>query len=158
MRRGASQEKHGLSRTWLYRRWVHMIERCHNPKSSSYHHYGAIGILVCEQWRASFVTFLSDMGHPPTQAHSIDRIDSAGNYEPSNCRWATRRQQGANTKRNCKLTYEGVTLNCSNWARCCGVVRQTLWGRIRKIGLEASLKQYGIDLEQAREMSRACGI
>jgi uncharacterized membrane protein len=75
-----------------------MISRCTNPKSSSWDHYGAIGISVCNRWLNSFENFLADMGET-TSDLSLDRIDVYGNYEPGNCRWATWKQQRENQRK-----------------------------------------------------------
>lgn len=82
-----------------YGPWRAMIERCENPNSSGFKTYGARGIKVCKQWRQSFTTFLSDMGPRPSKQHSIDRWpDNDGNYEPTNCRWATPSEQRLNQR------------------------------------------------------------
>lgn len=74
-----------------------MIQRCTNPKHLKWEYYGGRGITVCAQWRR-FDNFLADMGLKPHPSLTIDRINSAGNYEPGNCRWATRKQQSDNIK------------------------------------------------------------
>lgn len=79
--------------------WSGMISRCHNPRVQAFQNYGAKGIAVCERWKNSFAAFLEDMGERPSALHSIDRINPEGNYEPSNCRWATTDVQ-ANNKRS----------------------------------------------------------
>lgn len=89
-------EKHGMTGTPTYRAWAAMKNRCQNPRNVKFPRYGGRGIRVCLRWSMSFSTFLSDMGKKPT-GKSIDRIDNDGNYEPGNCRWATPKQQSANS-------------------------------------------------------------
>lgn len=91
---------HGHSKRGLhtpeYRAWEGMIQRCTNTKNPMYRRYGGRGIAVCASWLESFANFLSDVGMRPSPELSIDRIDNDGNYEPGNCRWATRSQQQSN--------------------------------------------------------------
>lgn len=79
--------------------WSAMKQRCSNPNNRDYRLYGGRGISVCDRWLESFDNFMADMGNRPSPAHSIDRIDNDGNYEPSNCRWATKSVQNRNTRR-----------------------------------------------------------
>jgi hypothetical protein len=88
------QNKGGYTKHPLYTTWVGMISRCSSDKNISYQYYGGKGVKVCERW-LSFDNFVNDMGERP-KGYSLDRIDSNGNYEPSNCRWATPTQQRAN--------------------------------------------------------------
>lgn len=81
-----------------YIAWTSMRSRCNCKTNAGYHRYGGRGISVCERWESS-QNFLDDMGPRPTSEHSLDRINNEGNYEPSNCRWATRLQQANNQSR-----------------------------------------------------------
>lgn len=98
-------KSHGLSATLAYNSWKLMIYRCTSPKAPNYSYYGGQGVTVCDRWK-SFENFLEDMGDRPA-GMSLDRIDSNGNYEPGNCRWATKSEQSRNS-RNTKLTQEDV--------------------------------------------------
>jgi hypothetical protein len=93
--------KHGLAgkdRPPEYEVWRAMRRRCGNARCEDYPNYGGRGISVCERWN-DFIIFYADMGSRPTPSYSIDRIDVNGNYEPSNCRWATPKEQRANQRR-----------------------------------------------------------
>lgn len=93
----------------MYRTWLGMKRRCYDPKCKSYPTWGGRGIEVCERWSKSFINFLNDMGEPPTDEHTLDRLDSNGNYEPGNCRWATMQQQGGENRRGLKpITVHGI--------------------------------------------------
>lgn len=123
--------KHGLLHRPEYRTWSSMRTRCENPHSISYNRYGGRGIQVCERWR-EFANFFSDMGPRPSAHHSIDRIDSDGDYEPRNCRWATRKEQSDNKARTNKLTVRGETKTLAEWASETGLTQYILWSRLRR--------------------------
>lgn len=90
------------SKTPEYAAWESLRHRCTNPRAKSWSDYGGRGISICKRWD-SYEAFLLDMGRKPTPKHSIDRIDNNGNYEPTNCRWATSSEQQRN-KRNSRRT------------------------------------------------------
>jgi hypothetical protein len=97
--------KDGGKRTSTYGSWSNMIQRCSNPKATGFKNYGGRGIAVCERWR-DFDLFLADMGSKPSPKHSIDRWpNAAGNYEPGNCRWATRAEQNATQRHPGGMTH-----------------------------------------------------
>jgi hypothetical protein len=87
-----------------YTAWDALIRRCCDPRHARFARYGGRGIRVCERWRQDFMAFFADMGPRPSSAHSIDRRDNDGHYEPANCRWATRSQQ----QRNMGLVHRAV--------------------------------------------------
>ena len=85
--------RHGKAhRTPEYGVWASMIQRCSNPRVNGFHNYGGRGIKVCTRWTA-FASFFADMGYRPTPLHQLDRINNDGDYEPANCRWATKEEQ-----------------------------------------------------------------
>ena len=124
--------KHGMRYTREYGIWTDMKSRCLNKNRSKYKSYGARGIEICKRWM-KFENFYKDMGKAP-EGKSLDRIDNNGNYEPSNCRWATRIQQANNTRRNHFLTYNGKTMTIAQWTDEVGITYMVLWSRINKYG------------------------
>ncbi len=122
---------HGKGHASEYRIWAHMIDRCYNTKAKDFPRYGGRGITVCQQWRSSFETFLTDMGPRPTSKHSIERKNNHLGYTPENTTWATAYEQARNTRRNVMLTYQDITLCVGDWAIRIGIKPATLTARIR---------------------------
>lgn len=123
---------HGMSHTRIYKLWIGMRVRCQYVGAPNYRFYGARGIAVCERW-ASFANFYSDMGDPPP-GMSLDRIDSARDYSPDNCRWATDAQQARNRSNNRPIELGGITKLLQEWIEQSGIPYYTVRGRIDKLG------------------------
>lgn len=119
-RRGGTQ-KHGLSRLSEYDSWVLMRRRCGNSSWVSYHLYGGRGIKVCAEWEASVEAFLRDMGRKPGPEYTLDRIDNNGNYEPGNCRWASRETQGSNRRNVRHVDFQGESMSLMRACKLAGV-------------------------------------
>jgi len=111
----------GGYKTPEYTTWKEMKRRCYNPQFRWYHLYGGRGITICDRWRTSFVNFLADMGPRPFPEATVERVDNDGNYAPENCRWASRLEQGQNTRKVRLLTHNGKTLSIRGWARELGI-------------------------------------
>lgn len=115
----------------IYTIWKGVIQRCTNPNNRHYHNYGGRKINVCKRW-LKFDNFLEDMGEP-LEGLLLDRINNNKGYYKSNCRWATRKQQNRNTRKNHLKTYGGRTQCIAAWAEEYGMKYMTLWQRIRKL-------------------------
>lgn len=119
---------HGMSKTRLYMTWNNMIKRCYNKRCLSFKNYGARGITVCEEWKSfePFYKWAVENGYADDL--TIDRIDVNGNYEPSNCRWATKKEQSNNKRSTHYLDYNGKTLTVSDLSKSTGIQKSTiLW-------------------------------
>lgn len=122
-------KKHGLSGSETYHTWRAMKARCYNKKTESFKNYGGRGITVCDEWRNSFQCFYDDMGRVP-KGKSIDRIDNNGNYNPSNCKYSTCKEQLNNTRANKIIAFNGESKNVTQWAECLGVSRMLIFNRL----------------------------
>lgn len=120
-----------LGRTPEYHAWWKMIDRCLHPKSQDYKNYGARGITVCERWQESVNNFIADMGLRPGDGYSLERKNNNGNYEPSNCKWGTKLEQGRN--------------------------RRTVWTATERAQLKASLAKGKTYEEAGKEVGRSKG-
>ena len=99
--------------------------------TEEYKNYRGRGITVCDRWK-TFENFLEDMGLKPTPKHTIERVDNNKGYCPENCKWATMKEQGQNTRRNVYLTYKGETKCVAEWTRIKGFRLGMLLARIRR--------------------------
>ena len=122
---------HGKSLTPEHIIWKLMRQRCANPNTERFNRYGGRGIKVCSRWD-DFAAFLSDMGPRPSPEHSIERINTNGDYEPKNCRWATRIEQANNTCANRIIIHHGETKTLTQWARSVGLKEGTLRYRLKR--------------------------
>lgn len=125
--------RHGLRHTRLYNTWSGMIQRCTNPKAVNYRNYGGRGVTVCPEWRVSFEAFHEwALANGYADDLTIERIDPDGNYEPTNCRWATRKEQNNNTRRNHCVEYNGVTRTIAEWSDVTGLSRDLIEQRLKR--------------------------
>ncbi len=132
-RRGQSRATHGDNRVGkrhpLYKVWAGILRRCNNPHEKNYERYGGRGIRVCVQWR-DYAAFKADMAPSYQPGLSIDRKDNNGNYEPSNCRWATRKEQCRNRRSSRWETFQGETKTVAEWAEVLGFCPLRLEARL----------------------------
>lgn len=124
--------RHGMSHTRLHNIWLTMRQRCEKPRCNGYYKYGAKGIKVCEAW-SSFESFRDwAMEHGYRDDFTIDRIDPKGNYEPSNCRWATQKEQQNNRLNNIRIEHQGVTHTIYEWSILSNLPRRIIYDRYRR--------------------------
>ena len=126
--------QHGHARrgnhSGAYKSWANMRKRCSTPSHHAYPYYGGRGIKICERW-GSFSLFFEDMGNRPDKME-IDRINSDGDYEPGNCRWATKDEQAENRRGVHHLTVDGETKSIREWAAHTGLPTGTIYQRLKK--------------------------
>lgn len=127
-----------------YNSWNAMKARCNHSGSKAYPNYGGRGITICDEWKDNFEQFISDMGERPSDRHTIERLDTNGNYEPSNCVWATYGEQMNNKRNNRTLEHNGVEQTVSQWARELNISKDTIRKRLDK----------GFSTEEALQVGR----
>lgn len=157
-RQSECNSTHGLSKSRLYNIYRDMVRRCNDPKSDHYKWYGNKGIKICEQWSGDdgiheFVKWALQNGYEDNL--TIDRIDGNKGYEPSNCRWATKKQQSNNISSNRILEYKGCKYTLSELAEKTGINYSTLNNRINtaKISVEEAIEK-PIDESKRRTRQR----
>ncbi len=126
--------KHNMCDSGTYQSWVAMRRRCYDAKNNRYANYGGKGITVCERWLNSFENFLADMGECP-DGYSIDRIDNLGNYEPSNCRWATDIEQANNKANNLLFTDGNNIWSLKRWCEILNKDYKHIWYKHKTCGI-----------------------
>jgi len=95
--------------------------RCYDSNHENYKYYGGRGIKVCDRWMNSFENFIADIGLKPTKLHSLDRVNTNGNYEPSNCKWSTQKEQCRNRRSNCFIEYNGKIMSIAELSEISGI-------------------------------------
>lgn len=125
--------KHNMRYNKLYSVWCGMKNRCYNPNASDYERYGARGIKICDEWKNNFEKF-SDwaLNNGYLEGLTIDRRDTNGNYEPSNCRWVDLKTQANNKRNNRYITYNGETKTLTQWCEQYGLNYGTVKSRLYK--------------------------
>lgn len=155
LKNGEFHKTHGMTGTRIHGIWTDMKARCYNPNREYYDKYGGRGITVCDEWKNSFQAFYDwAMSNGYTDELTIDRIDYDGNYEPSNCRWATLKQQANNMSTNhiIKLGYKEYTMSevadmsCVNYTTYkMREYKCTDWSENDKLFIPPVTNQYGRD-------------
>lgn len=129
--------KHNGCGTHLYNSYSCMMQRCYNPTDIGYHNYGGRGIGVCDEWNNNFPAFREwayENNYEENKGLTIDRIDVNGNYEPSNCKWSTKKEQ-ANNRRTCvMITYFNETHNLKEWCEILNLPYQVIQNRYTRCG------------------------
>jgi hypothetical protein len=129
---GAFGKVHGMEGTRLYRIWHGMKNRCNNVKVQDFASYGGRGITYCAEW-GKFIPFMEwALANGYEEELQIDRIDSNGNYEPSNCRWVTPKDNCNNRRNNIRITINGTTQTQAEWAEQYGMSSETIYQRRKR--------------------------
>lgn len=133
---GKARTTHGMSCSKEYSSYHKMMQRCYSKNSDQYKNYGNRGIVVCDKWKNSFDSFLSDMGMAPSENHSVDRINPNGNYEKENCRWATWKEQQRNRTNNRVIKIYGEEKTLAEWCEIYETSYAMVHKRITKCGID----------------------
>lgn len=132
--------KHGFARrgkngSSIYHVWHEIKDRCLNTNNKQYGNYGGRGITICDEWKASFVSFKDwAFSNGYKTGLTIDRINNDGNYEPSNCRWVDYKVQANNTRSNVFIEYSGERKTIAQWCEQLGQKPQIVYNRIDNYG------------------------
>lgn len=134
--------KHGHNRRTTprsseYSSWSNMIQRCTDENGKDFGNYGGRGIKVCDAWH-DYGSFLANMGLKPSPRHTIERIDNNGNYEPGNCRWATKLEQSNNRRGNIQICWDDNVASLSVAAKHFGLPYRIVYDRIKRLGWTVS--------------------
>lgn len=144
---------HRMSGTPTYKTWQKMRERCNNPLAEQYQWYGAKGVIVCDRWQYSFENFLADMGERPADK-TIDRIESTGNYEPSNCRWATKLEQIWNQAKTIKVDLNGEMIALTDACERLGLPISRVYSRMKLKGMTFSAARAPGHLRETKTVAK----
>ena len=118
---GRAKRTHGMSKSREYAAWARAIGRCSREDDKAYRYYGGRGIRVCDEWQDSFEAFFAHIGPRPSSAHTLDRIDVNGNYEPGNVKWSTITEQLRNTTKTFWVDFRGKRMSLAEVAEVTGV-------------------------------------
>ncbi len=133
------QYKHGLKGTSIYNIWINMRRRCNDVNNKQYPWYGGRGIKVCDRWQNDVAAFNHDMGPRPSKAHGVERKNNNLGYSPSNCVWATSKEQANNRRSSRLITHNGKTQCVLDWARALGLDPTNLARRLARMPIEDAL-------------------
>lgn len=136
---------HGLSKSKGYSSWIGMKQRCYNVNNTHYKYYGGRGVTVCDRWLGEdgFINFINDIGEKPFRSASVDRYPNKnGNYEPTNVRWASKKQQVDNRSNNVCIEYNGQIMTRTDWARKLGITQSALKLFLNKSTMKEAFEKY----------------
>jgi len=123
---------HSMTGSKIYAVWCTMKARCTNPNNDRFINYGGRGITLCSRWY-DFENFYEDMGSSYKVGLTIERKDNNGNYEPTNCKWASRKEQARNTTRNRFIEFRGQTKTLAEWSEITGINQDCLFARLSEL-------------------------